>query len=95
MIIKLIPNKSNIKGMAIFPFIFVKKNFEKDDILINHEKIHLKQQIELLIIFFYLAYLIEWIFKGYHGISFEEEAYKNQDDLNYLKTRRHYEQWRR
>lgn len=95
MIIRLIPNKSNIKGIAIFPFIFVRKNFTKDDVLINHEKIHLRQQLELLIIPFYIIYLVEWIFKGYYGISFEKETYENQTDLDYLKKRRYYEQWRR
>lgn len=34
---------------------------------------------------FYLIYFIEWIFKGYKGISFEREAYKNQMDENYWK----------
>lgn len=27
---------------------------------------------------------------AYHDISFEEEAYGNEKDLNYLKTRKHY-----
>jgi beta-lactamase regulating signal transducer with metallopeptidase domain len=87
-----------ISGIALFPFILI-RNFEdkKNKILINHEKIHLRQQIEMLIIFFYIFYVIEyyyWVFKlknGYHAyqrISFEREAYANEHDLNYLKKRK-------
>lgn len=61
---------------------------------LNHEKIHSKQQLELLIIPFYIIYLIEAIFKGYYCISFEKEAYANQDNLDYLKTRKWYSMWR-
>lgn len=78
----------DIAGITIFPFIFIKdKKFMTKEI-INHEKIHIRQQIEMLIIPFYLCYAIEGIFKGYYNISFEREAYSNQNDLNYLKTRR-------
>lgn len=42
---------------------------------------------------YYLMYVIEWIarlFKGnaYRNISFEREAYGNQDNLGYLKSRK-------
>jgi len=63
----------------------------------NHEMIHWKQQLEMLIIFFYLWYLLEWIIKlfkygkkAYMNLSFEREAYDNDDNLNYLETRKHY-----
>jgi hypothetical protein len=82
-------------GMAIFPFILVKNKGLKDSaIIINHEKIHLRQQLELLILPFYLLYLISYIInlmkfknhdKAYRNIIFEKEAYKNDDNLNYLK----------
>ncbi|CAL2076260.1 conserved protein of unknown function [Tenacibaculum sp. 190524A02b] len=85
-------------GLALYPFIFLKRKDLKNNIfLINHEKIHLKQQIELLIIFFYLFYLIEWFIKlikyrstamAYKNLSFEREAYLNEGDLNYLKKRK-------
>jgi hypothetical protein len=49
---------------------------------LRHETIHWKQQIEMLVIFFYLWYVIEWIVKlmiywkkAYMFISFEIEAY--------------------
>ncbi len=84
-------------GITIFPFIFLKYNALKGNaILINHEKIHLKQQIELLIIPFFIIYTVEFLLRliqykkwklAYRNISFEREAYKNEKDLDYLKSR--------
>ncbi|MGV8946639.1 MAG: hypothetical protein ACOH1N_09435 [Lutibacter sp.] len=63
----------------------------------NHEKIHLKQQIELLWIFFFVWYFIEYFIRiiqykkhdiAYRNISFEKEAYKNEQNLNYLEYRK-------
>ena len=85
----IIPFKG-YKAITIWPFIFVRKECSFDEVDLNHENIHGKQQLELLIIFFYLIYLVEWIIKGYRNISFEREAYGNEDNLNYLKTRKHY-----
>lgn len=51
---------------------------------------------------FYILYFIEWLIKAiislftgfkikaYYSISFEQEAYKNQKDLNYLKIRKRF-----
>lgn len=87
-----------INGIALFPFIFIRKPEDRENnILINHEKIHLRQQIELLVIFFYIFYLVEyyyWLFKfknqdlAYRRISFEREAYANESDLHYLRKRK-------
>ena len=84
-------------AITIYPFIMLKHKRQKDDmILINHEKIHLRQQLELLVIGFYLWYFIEFLlriikfknwYRAYLNISFEREAYKNENDLNYLKSR--------
>lgn len=82
----------------MFPFILLrKKELKHNQILINHEKIHLRQQLELLIIPFYIWYLSEYYIKylkykdserAYRNISFEKEAYKNDQNLNYLKSRK-------
>lgn len=92
----LIPK--NYSGLAIYPFIFLKhKSLKKNDILVNHEKIHLRQQIELLIIFFFIWYIIEFLFnlikfrnwnKAYYNISFEKESYHNETNPNYLLDRK-------
>ena len=72
--------------------------------LINHEKIHSAQMKELLWIPFYLLYVLEWIFrmfasgfrwyKAYMSISFEKEAYRHGDNLDYLNHRKSFAQWR-
>src|ERR1700747_3499875 len=77
----------NIRGLAFYPFIFVSSKTIIDDELLNHERIHLKQQKELLILPFYIWYLIALKRKGYMNISFEKEAYANENDLTYLKKR--------
>ena len=84
---KIIPFKK-YKAITLWPFIFARDPLNKIDI--NHEKIHGKQQLELLIIFFYLIYVVEWIFKKYRNISFEREAYINEKNLDYLKSRKHF-----
>lgn len=89
----IIPFKG-FKAITLWPFIFVRKNYSFNEIDLNHENIHGKQQLELLIILFYIIYLVEWLFKGYRDISFEKEAYNNEDNLNYLKTRKQFAQWR-
>lgn len=99
MVSKYIVPKGYV-GITIYPFVFLKyKALKKDAVLLNHEKIHLKQQLELLIIPFYLLYLIEFfvrlvqyknMYAAYKNISFEREAYVNEKDLDYLKTRPFY-----
>lgn len=79
-----------IRALAFWPFIIMPKSTIIDEELINHERIHLRQQIELLIIPFYIWYLIEFYTKGYYHIKFEREAYKNECNLTYLKHRRPY-----
>ena len=83
-----------VNGITLFPFIFV--NNKANAILINHEKIHLAQQKELYILPFYYLYLSSYFknrklykdsYLSYRNIYFEKEAYKNQDNLLYLKTR--------
>ena len=90
---KLIPFKG-YKAISIWPFIFVRKECKFGNVDLNHERIHLRQQLELLIIPFYIIYLIEWIFKGYKNVSFEKEAYSNEGNLDYLKTRKLFNMWK-
>ncbi|RKN83574.1 hypothetical protein [Ulvibacterium marinum] len=88
----------NYVGLSLWPFIFLKHNeLKKDAVLINHEKIHLRQQLELLILPFYIFYILEWLlrtvlylntYRAYQNMSFEREAYHNEKDLNYLDRRR-------
>ena len=91
----LIPN--GYHGLTIFPFVLIKYSSDQNNwVLMNHEKIHLRQQRELLLLPFFIWYLIEYIFRlfqykshnlAYRNISFEREAYANESNLNYLQKR--------
>ncbi|CAN5578622.1 hypothetical protein BH11BAC2_BH11BAC2_15630 [soil metagenome] len=85
-------------GMAIFPFILLHRNaLPAGERLLNHERIHLQQQLELLILPFYLWYLLEYLYlllifknhqQAYRNISFEKEAYGHEMNLDYLQHRK-------
>jgi hypothetical protein len=85
------------RGLTFFPFVFLmNKEVVLDKVFVNHEKIHLRQQLELLVLPFYVWYVIEFLIRwiitkdknvAYRNISFEKEAYTNEKDLNYLKSR--------
>lgn len=93
-------SKLPFQAMAFFPFILVKdKKLKTDRFLLNHEKIHLRQQTELLVLPFYILYILEFLYQlvkkrngmqAYYAISFEREAYINECDLEYLKNRKWY-----
>ncbi len=81
----------------LFGILFCRRQLNSIDI--NHELVHTAQMKEMLYVFFYIWYVIEWFIKlfiyqdsnsAYRNISFEREAYENQDNLDYLKTRKHY-----
>tara|TARA_R110002167_G_scaffold23281_1_gene82708 strand:+ start:682 stop:1011 length:330 start_codon:yes stop_codon:yes gene_type:complete len=88
----------NYVGLTVWPFIILKHGALKEDaVLINHEKIHLKQQLELLVLPFYILYITEWLlrsliyldfYRGYQNISFEREAYDNELNLEYTGERK-------
>ncbi len=87
-------------GLSVWPFIILKNRaLIKDVVLINHEKIHLRQQKELLILPFYFLYFLEGLIRffiyfdaytAYRNISFEREAYQNESNPHYLQHRRPY-----
>ena len=68
-----------------------------DEYVVNHERIHYRQQLEMLIIPFYIWYIVELIIRrykckrtAYTSLCFEREAFRNQYDMNYLKNRKPY-----
>lgn len=91
-----------IGGITLWPFIVLRERYSYSHYLkegariINHESIHIKQQQELLIIPFYILYIGEYFIRlfmkgnAYRNISFEREAYTNEGNLDYLKTRKWY-----
>ena len=86
----------NIGGITLWPFVILREKYKgRAKRIINHESIHIKQQEELLIIPFYVLYITEWFIKlffygkkAYYNISFEREAYANENNYKYLKNRR-------
>ena len=86
-----------VSGMALFPFILInKKAFKNNRQIMQHEIIHLKQQLELLILPFYFFYVLNYLLnlikyknhnKAYLNIVFEKEAYDNDTNKVYLQKR--------
>ena len=84
-------------GLTVWPFVFLKEaSLKEDAVLVNHEAIHLKQQLELLIIPFFIWYGIEFLVRliqykdgylAYKNISFEREAYLREEELLYTEKR--------
>lgn len=87
----------NFSGITFFPFVFVRdKSWAENTTFLNHEKIHIRQQLELLIFFFFIWYGIEFLIRlikhrnihqAYRNISFEKEAYLFENQPDYLKKR--------
>ena len=108
----LIVNKKLVKlitldfasAITLWPFILLRSRSSLNDaVLLNHERIHLRQQAEMLLIFFYVLYLIEYVmgrlkgkahYQSYREISFEREAFNHESDLEYLNKRQAYSSFR-
>lgn len=99
---KIIPFKG-YKYINLFGLLFTRDKSKITDVEYNHEKIHLKQMQEMLWLPFYIWYGVEYLAISvarlfdkqndrYHDISFEEEAYSNESNLNYCKERKHFAQ---
>ena len=84
-------------AITLYPWIIATKNEKKDKVLMNHENIHLIQEKELFVLPFYLLYIgySIYLFVRYLNIGsayilnrFEAEAYANEGNMDYLKTRK-------
>lgn len=94
----IIPFKG-YKAVNILGVMFARKGARVSDVLVNHERIHTAQMREMLYVFFYAWYVLEWLVrlvcclsahKAYRSISLEREAYCNERDGSYLRKRRHF-----
>ena len=99
---RIIPFKG-FKAINLFGVLFVREGCTMREKDFNHEAIHTAQIKEMLYVFFYVVYLIEWIChlvrlrnwnKAYRAISFEREAYAHENDEFYLKKRSMYNQYK-
>ena len=90
-----------IGAIALFPFVFsvgVMSTRQK-----RHETIHFQQQLELLFVFQWILYGLFWVVgfikyrdgkKAYYQNLFEQEAYDNEEDVDYLSNRKRYSWWK-
>ncbi|RZJ73547.1 hypothetical protein [Flavobacterium sp.] len=84
-------------GITLWPFVILASHALKhDETVVRHEKIHLKQQLELLVLPFFVWYGLEFVFRlmqfrnrklAYRNICFEREAYANEKSPDYLQSR--------
>jgi hypothetical protein len=91
----------DVAAITLFPFIISKEEMPEDTL--RHESIHIAQQKELLVIFFYLLYGWDYL-RGfikhkdkelaYRRIRFEQEAYAQEANKSYLENRKPYS-WRK
>ena len=75
-----------VGAITLWPFIFITQSKEDCPVwLFNHEQVHIEQQLNWLIIPFYIVYVYDYVkgrLKGYthdlayRMIRFEVEAYK-------------------
>jgi len=98
---KYLPTKG-FAAINLFGVVFVRYGTKLSERTIQHESIHTKQMREMLYIFFYLWYGLEWLFRlaqyrncmtAYYNISFEREAYANDRQSGYLKARKCWAWW--
>ncbi|GHV69707.1 hypothetical protein FACS1894199_18800 [Bacteroidia bacterium] len=90
---KILPTKG-FSAMMLFGMIFTRNKQRVLAKTVRHESIHAKQMWEMLIVGFYLWYFVEWLVRllmsgnAYRSISFEREAYANENNVDYLKERK-------
>ena len=91
----------DIVAITLFPFIISREEMSED--VLNHECIHIAQQKELFVLFFYLLYGWDYLIgmlkyrnkeEAYFRIRFEQEAYENMYNEDYLENRKLYS-WRK
>ena len=85
------------RGMAVFPFVILRERKDASEaVLMDHERIHIRQQLELFVVPFFVWYVFEFgirllryrnRYQAYRNISFEREAYANEKSPDYLKSR--------
>lgn len=88
---------AGIKALTTPWAIYARPKAKLDETDVNHESIHAAQWKELWYVGFLLWYVIEYFIHlirfrkhdvAYRRISFEREAYQNQNDPGYLNNRK-------
>lgn len=92
--------KLKYSGMALWPFIILReRHMKSNEMLINHERIHHRQQLEMFLVPFYLVYSIHYLVNlykyrsrrlAYLNVVFEVEAYDQEQNFRYLSERKRF-----
>lgn len=80
-----------IKGKAVWPFVFHSEANPSEE-LIEHERVHLRQQLRGLLIVFYIRYFYYHVKYGYWNNPYEVEARAVTRQV--MKAYADYEEWR-
>ena len=87
----------DIAAITLYPFIISREEMSVD--VLQHETIHIAQQKELFVLFFYLLYGWDYLKglikykekeKAYYQIRLEQEAYAHMYEEGYLDRRPRY-----
>jgi len=92
-----LPKNTTVITLAPFGIYFKNEKNIKFTYIVNREKIHWRQQMEMFIIPYYVWYMIEYLIKviiygeyAHASISFEREAYKyNTNPMYYINRKRY------
>ena len=85
------------RGFSFFIFIWINKDVLDKPKIINHEKIHFWQQVEMAFVVQWMLYMCFYVVNRLRGMShdeayinnpFEKEAFANDWNFNYLKKRK-------
>lgn len=89
--------RKGFNAITLWPFVVVRnEQLRRNQRLLNHERIHFRQQFEMLVLPFYVWYVVEFLIRwlhykqrhlAYRAISFEKEAYLNEGNLDYINKR--------
>lgn len=94
---KLVSWTIQVEAITLFPFVICRDKSLKS--VMNHEAIHIQQQIETLVIGFFMIYLLNYLINlarykdagwAYRYLLFEKEAYDHDHDCFYLENRKPY-----
>jgi hypothetical protein len=90
-------NRIGYSGFSFGIWILFARGVKVSPSLIRHETIHYRQQKEMLFVFLWIFYGVEYLVKrfkykthddAYRNLSFEREAYANDDNADYLEQRK-------
>lgn len=98
----VLSERSSIVGIVILGFVFLSRRVRsytplRQFLVLNHERIHVRQWIETGFVLFAVWYPLEYLIRrlqysswdeAYRNISFEREAYDRESDVFYLSERK-------